>query len=230
MKEKGALESTKKLTQDEVRARLGDRIAYIAATLSEDHKRINDLQAKLASSKRQYAGLKKLVDNLTITLQERDQTIADLGLKVQGLERDINDKNLTITQKNSAINERDSVIAVQHGEITTSFFISGTRDDLEKMGIIKKEGGFPWGLFGSTMTLATVFDKKYFRPIDNTVQSTIQVDGNIDQIIPKRNQQYYNQAVLGNGQSTLTITSPANFWREKYLVIVTDRQGNSVVK
>jgi hypothetical protein len=230
MKEKTALESTKKMTQDEIRARLGERINYISAILSQNHKRINDLQAKLAASKKQYAGLKKIVDNLTKTLEERDSTIARLGVKVQGLERDVNDKNLTITEKNAAISQRDSVIASQHGEITTSFFISGTREDLEKMGIIKKEGGFPWGLFGSTMTLGTVFDKKYFKPIDNTSEITIQVDGKIEQVIPKRNAQCYKQATPDDGLSTLTITDPVNFWKDKYLVIVTDRQGTSTVK
>ena len=70
---------SKQLTTDQVRAKLSDRMFAIRTALSDDHKRIHGLQAKLAASKKEYAGLQKLVDNLNKTLAERDQSIADLA-------------------------------------------------------------------------------------------------------------------------------------------------------
>jgi hypothetical protein len=229
LKEKADLESTKKLTQAEIRERLSDRIGVIRATLSDDHKRILDLQAKLARSKKQYAGLQKLVENLKTTLAERDQEIAELTGRVQGLEQDVAQKNRLITEKNTLISEKDALISDQKNQLTTSYYITGTRDELEKKGIIKDEGGFPWGLFGSTSILASGFDPRDFKPVNNTTGCTIQVNAKIDEIVPKRNASFYQLEKLASDKSTLTISDPEKFWKEKYLVIITDRPSSGTV-
>jgi uncharacterized protein YoxC len=223
LKETTGIEAKKKMSNEQVRSQLIDRVGLIRAALSDDHKRLLDLQTKLASSKKQYLGLQKMVENLKITLEERDQSIADLGKRVQGLEQEVNDKNIAITQK-------DSIIGTQYRVITTGYYISGTRDQLEKMGIIKKEGGFLWGLFGSTTQMVSGFDGKYFKPLNKTVDNTIQVNGKIDEIIPRRNENFYKKTELGESQSMLTIAEPDNFWKDNYLVIITDRPNNMIAQ
>jgi uncharacterized coiled-coil protein SlyX len=195
----------------------------------DDHKRIAELKSRLASSKKQYAGLKKLVDNLTQTLAERDQSISDLNRRVLGLEQDVKDKTTIISEKNAALSQKDSLLGIQRYKLTTAYYITGTKDELEKKGIIRKDGGFPWGLFGSTTILASGFDTQDFKPIDNTTPNTIQVDGKIDEIIPKRNAAYYQATKLGSDKSELTISVPEQFWKDKYLVIITDRPSSSSV-
>ncbi len=214
-----SMESDKKLTREEMRSRMIDRISAIKEALSNDRKQLADLQKRISSSKRQYAGLQKMVESLKKSLDERDQSIADLGKRVQGLEQEVNEKNMAITQK-------DSVIGSQYRVITTAYYITGSRDQLEKMGIIKKEGGFLWGLLGSTSQLGSGFDDKYFTPVNKTVENTIQVDGKIDEIIPKRSEEYYHADKVSDSQSMLTIAQPDQFWKDKYLVIVTDKPSN----
>ncbi len=216
LKETNQLETGKKLTREETRARLIDRIGILRTTLADNHKKMSDLQTRLRASKRQYAGLVKLVDNLKQNLTERDSVIAVLGQRVQGMQQQIDEQGRTITQ-------RDSVINDQHRQITTAYYVAGTRDQLEKMGIIKKEGGFLWGLLGSTTTLASGFDDKYFKPIDNTTESTIHLNAKIDEIVPKRGETLYQKTETEGGQSDLTIAQPSSFWKDKYLVIITDQ-------
>jgi uncharacterized protein YoxC len=220
LKETTELESNKKLTRDQIRARLIERINMIRTTLSDDHKRLRDLQAGLAASRKQYAGLEKMVASLQKTIEERDQSIAELGKRVEGLEQEVHEKGLMLSQK-------DSIIGTQYRQITTAYYIAGTREQLEKMGIIKKEGGFLWGLLGSTTILASGFDDKYFKPLDKTSYTTITVDGKIIEIIPKRNPQFYQNTVFGSNQTALTIAQPDYFWQEKYLVIITDRPATN---
>ncbi len=220
LKETTGIEAKKKLSNEEVRAELLDRISSIRETLSNDHKRITELQTKLASSKKQYTGLQKMVESLKQTIEERDKSIADLGNQIQGLQGEI-------TQKNMAIEQRDSVIGDQHRVITTGYYITGSRDQLEKMGIIKKEGGFLWGLIGSTTQLVNGFDERYFKPINKVADNTIQVDGKIDELVPKRNQYYYSTET-GGTHSMITIADPDKFWKENYLVIVTDKPDSSI--
>ncbi len=216
LRETNAMEGSKKLTNEETRARLIDRIGFIRETLGQDHKRLTELQGRLSASKRQYGGLQKMVASLKKTVEEKDQQIADLGKRVEGLEQEVTLKTRTIAQ-------RDSLIGVQHTEMTRAYYIAGTRDQLEKMGIIKKEGGFLWGLLGSTTTLTSNFDDKYFKAIDKTLDNTIEVNAKIDEIVPKRSAQDYNQSLIGQDQSMLTIAEPENFWKDKYLVIITDK-------
>jgi peptidoglycan hydrolase CwlO-like protein len=210
-----ALESEKGLTREQVRASVIDKIDVIRATLKSNHNQVAKLQSKLAASTKQYAGLKKMVDNLQKTIAERDQSIADLGKRMESLELDV-------AQKSRMITEKDSVIDTQYKTIATTYYISGTKDELEQMGIIKDEGGILWGI-GSTTTLASGFDERMFKPFNKEVYKSIQVNGRIEEIVPKRSPQFYTKSLVGTDQTLLTIAEPEHFWQDKYLVIITDR-------
>lgn len=225
LKETTELEGEKKLTREEMRAKLLDKVGVIKTALHENQRTVADLQDKVNSFKTQYAGLKKMVTNLKSTIEEREKSIADLTLRIQGLENDVAMKTRMISEKDSAINDQTNTINVQHKQITTAYYVAGTRSELEKKGILKDEGGFLWGLLGSTSTLANGFDEKYFKPIDKTSDISIQVKGKIDEIIPKRNETYYTKTEGENDASTLTIADPNYFWQDKYLVIVTDMEN-----
>lgn len=216
MTEANTLESEKKLTKEEIRERLIGRIDAIRTSLRANYQRIATLQSKLTSSTKKYAGLQNMVERLKKTLEERDKSIADLGSHVNALENQI-------TQNLGVIAQKDSVLSAQYKEITTAYYISGTRDELEKMGIISKEGGVLWGLLGSTTTLAGKFDDRNFKPLNKTIESVIEVKGKIDEIVPKRSEELYRKTELNGDQSMLTIAEPDNFWKDKYLVIITDR-------
>ena len=125
------------------------------------------------------------------------------------------------------LTQKDSVIDSQYKQISTAYYIAGTKDQLEKMGIIKKEGGFLWGWLGSTTTLASGFDDKNFKPINKLVENNIHVDGKIDEIIPKRAEQFYKKTEISANESLLTIARPDTFWRDNYLVIITDKPNTN---
>lgn len=225
LKESNEMEASKKLSREEMRAKLLDKISVINTTLHDNQKTVADLQNKVSSFKTQYSGLKKMVANLKKTIDEREQSIAELTQKVHGLENDVAAKTQTISEKEAVITDQHNTIDQQYKQITTTYYIAGTRDELEKKGIIKKEGGFLWGLLGSTTTLANGFDDKYFKPLNKTQDMTIEVKGKIDEVIPKRNEQFYKKTEVSGDQSMLTIAEPNQFWQDKYLVIITDKEN-----
>lgn len=227
LKQKTEMESQKHYSHEEIRAMLMEKIGVINTDLKNNRKSLADLQAKVNSYKSQYAGIKKMVATLKQTIDEREKAIAELTQKVQGLENTVTEKTALVNQRDSVIDQQHHVLNDQYRQITTAFYIAGTRDELEKMGIITKEGGFMWGLFGSTTTLASGFDERYFKPINKVEENSIHVDGKIDDIVPKRNEQFYKKTEMSGGdQSVLTIAEPDHFWQDKYLVIITDRPGN----
>ena len=209
------VEGNAQFTNADTRQKLLQSIGDIGSALKENRKKINDLQARMKSFRGKIAGLNTLVDNLKKTLQEREHAIADLEIKVQGLEA-------TVTEKTKAIAEKEIVIDDQLRTINTAYYVIGTKDELKKKGIITDEGGFLWGLLGSTTIMSSGVDPSSFTPLDKTKEQLIPVQGKIEEILPRRNPNLFATAQQDENRSALTIVSPVQFWQDKYLVIVVD--------
>src|SRR5689334_9143822 len=134
LKESNDMEAGKKLTREEVRAKLLDRVSVIKTTLHDNQQAVADLQHKVNTYKTQYAGLKTMVANLKTTIEEREKSITELTQKIQGLESDVAAKTQTINEKDATINDQTNTITVQHKQITTAYYVAGTRRELEEKG------------------------------------------------------------------------------------------------
>jgi predicted nucleic acid-binding Zn-ribbon protein len=220
--ETNAMEAKKKLTSQEVRQKLMAQVSLIDSSLKDNHRRIADLQTRLNSAKTQYAGLKRMVANLQRTVAERESTITELGQRILGLEAEVGTKTKMLAERDSTIQEQHQLIGSQHSEINRAYYIIGKRRDLESKGVITSQGGFLWGLLGSSTVLASGFDAKLFTAIDKFESTTIDINGRIDELIPKRKEQFYTATEVSRDKSTLTIAEPQAFWQDKYLVIITD--------
>lgn len=215
VKSTGGGEGPIELTNDVSRQKLLQNISDIGTVLKSNWKRIAGLEARMKSFKGEVAGLNKMVENLKESLKEREASIAELESRVRGLED-------TVTEKTKVIAERDGVIDTQQKTMNTAYFVVGTRKELKDKGIITDEGGFLWGLLGSTTVMASGVDPTVFTPIDKTTEQSISVHGDIREILPHRNEQYFatSQPVADN--TMLNIVQPNRFWQDRYLVIVTD--------
>lgn len=222
LRQANEMESKKKLSNLEVRANLLLQISSIDSNLKDNQKTINSLQSKINNYKTQYVGLKAMIANLNETIHEREQSIAELQLRVQGLEAQVGEKTKLISLRDSIIEKQTNLIDAQKTRLNTGFYIIGTRRDLEEKGIIKKEGGFLWGWLGSTTVLTSGFNTHLFNPIDKSSDTTIQIIGEIDEIIPKRDLKFYHKIEIDRQRTRLTIAEPKKFWLDNYLVIITD--------
>jgi len=203
------------LTNDQARLSLLSQIASIDTTLKQGRKKLASLQSRVKKLNKESMALTETINNLKQMLEEREKTIALLEGRVNGLENEV-------IQKTRLVAQRDSVIGSQENRINTVFYVIGTREELEEKGIITDEGGFPWGLFGSTTILASGINQSYFSPIDRTRDKVIPVAGRIDEIVPKRDELFYAMHSVGDEASDLTVTDPGKFWQDRYLVIVTE--------
>jgi len=185
----------------------------IGSVLKENRKRIDDLQYRMGRSNHHIASLDTLVANLRTTILEREGSIAQLEVKVQGLEQ-------TLAEKTRMIDDRDLTIVDQRREMNRGLYVVGTRDELKKKGIIVDEGGFLWGLLGSTTVMAGAVDPAEFTSLDRLRDTTIHVPGTIAEILPRRGEALFSMKQREDNSSELNIASPDGFWQNKYLVIV----------
>ena len=214
--ERTGTEGPVQIANAETRQKLLQNIADIGVSLKENRKRIAGLQAKMKSYTGEVASLNKLIKNLNETLVEREQSIAMLESRVQGLEN-------TVAEKTKVIAERETTIEQQLRTMNTGYYVAGTSDELESRGIITDEGGFLWGLLGSTTLMASGVDQSLFKQIDKTREETITVQGRIKEILPIRNELFYSTTEPEGNLSTLKILQPEKFWQDKYLVIIVDQ-------
>ncbi len=212
MRKSEAVEGGKVMTPLEVKEKALNRIAKINEVLAANRKKVKDLQEKLTNSRLQYTGLEKMVEDLKTRLEEREQSVAALETRVMNLEGEVSEKVKIIAA-------RDVTIQNQAKEMTSVFYAVGTEDELEKKGVITEEGGFLWGLLGSTTVLAPGFSLADFYPIDRVDDTRIDVEGTIDEIVPKRDPGSY-ELETSEGHTALKITKPEEFWKQKHLVIV----------
>ena len=198
------------------RKQLLDNIQDIGTALKDNRKRIGDLRARVKSLGMKIAGLDTLILNLQNTLVQREQAIAQLQGKVQGLEVTVAEKTATIADKENQLNE-------QKRRMNTVFYISGSRAELKEKGIITDEGGFLWGLLGSTTVMASTADPNEFTALDKTKDHTIHIDGKIGEILPHRKTELFATSPIDEQKgSDLKILEPDKFWRDQYLVVVLD--------
>jgi hypothetical protein len=190
-------------------------IDEIGSVLKENRKRVSTLQLRMKKYNYHIASLDTLVSNLNQEVLQREESILRLQAKVQGLEASLADKT-------KLLEDRKTTIERQMQEMHTGFYVVGTREELKKKGIIEDEGGFLWGLLGSTTIMAGEVDPAEFTPIDKSKDKTIHVKGKIEEILPRRSESLFTLAREQDKSSDLTIASPDKFWQNNYLIIVVD--------
>jgi hypothetical protein len=204
-------EGTFSMTSDESKARLRDQLTAIDSSLKKSRKKVRQLESKIRKLEGSYASLNETVNDLKKQIEERESMLAAFELRVKGLEDEVANKSQQIAQKDSQLYMQENTV----------YYVAGPRHELEEMGIITHEGGFLWGLLGSTAVLASGFNSEAFRPLDKTKDYVIPVDGNVEEILPLRRVEYYQTDQIDERRSDILIVDPENFWQQKYLVIIT---------
>lgn len=209
------VEGRPSFTNEEVRKSVLQQIVALGANLKENRKRLSGLQLKLRSSESRFASLDTMLQNMKNTIEEREQAIATLEVQVKGLEN-------TIAENVRVIGEKDMIIETQKNNLNTVYYVIGKEDELKEKGIIAYEGGFLWGLLGSTTVLSSGIDRSHFNSLDVTREQTIPVEGKVKEIVPKRNEEFFALAQGGEKHEDLVIKRPDKFWQDKYLVVIVD--------
>jgi uncharacterized coiled-coil protein SlyX len=207
-------EATMSVTSSASREHLLEQVKAIDTALEDNKAKISGLESRIKSLQRDHKGLNEMLTNVKAELALREERIAALETNIKNLEDDNTHKSMMLV-------ERDSVIHNREEELNTVYYIAGTRSELEEMGILADEGGFLWGLLGSTPVVASGVNESLFNRLDVRDEWVITIDGEIEELVPKRNQEYYISTPSGEDRSNLEILDGERFWQERYLVIIT---------
>src|SRR3989441_9400532 len=187
--------------------------------------RVRETENALNESRERIKNLTALSDSLRATL---DSTVGNLQSVIASQKTTIDlltDRVNALTEENVAL--KDS--------LATGYYIIGSRAGLKKQGILTAQGGgrvlFILWRTGKTLQPARNLDPSMFTAIDTRQVTQIPLPSSrahyrvaslqdLGYIAEERNHNKYS------GVPSLTITSPADFWRtSKFLIII--REGSA---
>src|SRR5881394_2556903 len=192
--------------------------------------RVEQTETALNESRERIKGLTTLSDSLRATL---DSTVRNMQTLIVGQKTTIDlltDRVDALTEENVAL--KDS--------LATGYYVIGTRDELKKKGILTEQGGgrvlFVLWRTGKTLQPARNLDPSLFTAIDTrkVTQIPLPVASASYKVASLQDLDYIEEQRDGgkySGTSTLTITSPADFWRSsKFLVIIMEGASKQVAR
>ncbi|PYO90449.1 MAG: hypothetical protein DMD66_02635 [Gemmatimonadetes bacterium] len=199
------------------------KLRYVVARVGETERALNESRERIKSLTTLSDSLRSTLDT---TVGNMQAVIASQRTTIDLLTEQVN----TLTAENVAL--RDS--------LSTGYYVIGTRAELKKKGILTEQGGgrvlFILWRTGKTLQPARNLDPSLFTAIDTRKVTSIPLPSSraeyriaslqdLDFIAEQHDHNKYS------GVSSLTITSPVDFWRtSKFLVIIVEGSAGPVTE
>lgn len=190
--------------------------------------RVAETENALSASRARVKTLTSLSDSLRTAF---DSTVSDMQAVIATQKNTIDfltDRVNTLTTENVAL--RDS--------LSTGYYVIGTRAELKKKGILTEQGGgrvlFILWRTGKTLQPARNLDPRDFTAIDTrqVTQIPLPIASAEYRVASLQDLEYIAEERKNNkysGTSTLTITSPVDFWRtSKFLIVILEGSAGTV--
>ncbi len=188
-------------------------IQAIYDLMAKNKNRIGSLTSKLKQSNLKIAGLEKMIENLQNSLTLKDEEIAELKTRMEGL-------NIELANLNTNYKVVESESAAKTEALNTAYYAIGTNKELKEKKVISKEGGFI-GL-GKSTKVSSDFNKEYFTKLNIEQTTSINIGAKKVKLLTTHPASSYK--LIGEKPiERIEITNPKEFWAaSKYLVIVID--------
>lgn len=201
------------------RDRINEDIRLINNLLEENRSRIGDLEKQLKNSNYKANQFQKLITSLRQQIAQKEAELLELRGELASMNLTVENLNVSIDTLRSIGRTQTRLIDAQTTKLNTAFYTLGSARDLEKRGVIDREGGF-LGI-GKEEKLRKDFENENFTRINIYETTTIPVDHKKVEVVTSHPTDAYSIEKSGDKVSHIRITDPEKFWRaSKYLVII----------
>jgi uncharacterized coiled-coil protein SlyX len=198
-----------------------ETIALVNASIQRTREKISRLESNLRSTGMKVAGLNKMITNLKQTVAEKEDQVAQLSTQVDQLQTRVTGLETTVQQDQDSLLAKDQNIEQKRRELSTIYYIAGSKKDLANSGVIVTKGGV-LGL-GKTAQLSGRFDESKFTSVDTDEQTVVLAPATkLDKVkilSPQPTSSY--RLVMAGNQVEIHIIDPKEFRKVKHLVIMT---------
>lgn len=192
-------------------------ISDLNDSIQRSKEMIKRLEQRLKQQDVRVASLEKLVSNLKKSVAQREQMIAELTERVESLKAQVVTLQTDVAEKGQQIEQQQMVIEDKRREISTIYYLVGTKPILKGLGVVQESGGVIG--IGRSTRLSGQFPEQNFTRMDTDQQSTIPVPGRKPVVLSAQSASSYQMIPIRPDLWQLRITNAAEFRRVKYLVV-----------
>jgi len=199
-------------TGADMETRMIEDLRAIDSLLAENKKMLARMRKDAKAQGGKIAELQKTIDELELTLSERD---AEIGT----LKEQLASTNASLASMIQMYQDKEQLAGMQRNELNTAWYCVGTKKELIANGVLTKEGGFIG--IGSVNKLNTqAMNKDYFKQIDVTQVLEIPINAKKAKVVTSHPAASFK---LEGEVDKLVIADATQFWSvSKYLVVVVD--------
>ena len=197
--------------------RIRENMQFIQQTMKQNKELINKLKQQVREGSIKNEQLKKIIDNLTEQMEEKDRQLQALreeldkkDIHIAELDERVADLNSNVESLTEETNQKSQTIDQQDKQLHTAWFVFGTKKELKEQNILA-DGD----------VLRSNFNKDYFTKIDIRIDKEIKLYSKSAKMLTAHPSSAYILQRDANKQYVLRITDPQLFWStSKYLVIL----------
>jgi hypothetical protein len=210
-KEKIVSNVTSKSDVRNKQSQIREDIQAIYDLMEKNKNRITSLSAKLKNSNLKISGMQKMIENLQLSLNLKDEEINELRTRIEGL-------NVELSNLGSNYRAIEKENAAKTEALNTAYYAIGTSKELKEKNVIAKEGGII-GL-GKSTKVTPDFNREYFTKVNITQTNAISLGAKKVKLLTTHPKSSYK--LIGEKPvEKLEIINPTEFWSSsKYLVIM----------
>jgi len=205
----------------DVRNKIMDEIILINNIMEENKKQLALLKEQLKKSDTKASALQETIKILTKRLEEKELEISGLKEQLVKLNFTIESLNATVDTLREETASQSKVISQQDamiGEMSTIWYVIGTKKELSDKSIIEKAGG----LISGKMKMSDMINPDYFTTTDMRKLSRIAFESNKAELVtvhPEGSYKFLEENEMIKG---LEIINATDFWKSsRFLVIMT---------
>ena len=196
--------------------RIRENMQFIQSTMKQNKELINKLKQQVRESSVKGDQLKKIIDNLTEQMAQKDQQLQALreeldrkDIHIAELDEQVADLNENVANLKQENTQKAETISTQDKQINSAWFVFGTKKELKEQNILDKGE-----------VLQSNFNKDYFTKIDIRIDKEIKLYSSSAEILTNHPAGSYTLQRDAKKQYVLRITDPQRFWSaSKYLVV-----------
>ena len=197
--------------------RIRENMQFIQSTMKQNKELINKLKQQLREGSFKNEQLKKIIENLTAQMEEKEQQLQALreeldkkDIHIAELDEQVADLNTNVNNLTEETNQKTQTINQQDKQLNTAWFVFGTKDELKEQKILV-----------DGKVLQSSFNKEYFTKIDIRIDKEIKLYSKSAKMLTAHPSSSYTLQRDANKQYILRITDPQLFWStSKYLVVL----------
>jgi hypothetical protein len=207
------IENRDKASIEQIGKDISAGIRFIDSTLAASKSLIRKLEAENRSSSYRVESLDRLVSEMKIAINTKDNELNTLKGQVKTLNKQLSTLMATVDVLDEYIQDQDT-------QLYTAYYISGTFNDLVAKGILVGSNPIE-KLFGSDYRLASDFNINLFKKVDITETRDLFFDRplkSLKVVTPHTAGSY--ELVGGKSSSLLLIRDETSFWQKSRCLVI----------